>query len=189
MRHQSPRRRQISIPFLLFGWFYHAFLVLYPPATSSFLCPHPSQLDKKYFTWNTYTASFIVLIFTAAPIRLLAYAQLGQNFTFTLAKPKGLVKTGLYKYVRHPSYPPLVACHLGTGALLMRWGATFGCWLPSWLAQFRRLDVGLLGFLVVATTLALSIRVREEEEMLRSEFGEEYEKYAKKTKRFIPFVI
>ena len=189
MRYQDPRRRAISTVVILAVWSYHTLLILISPSAPSLLCPHPSHLNPKYFTWNTYTVFFIALIFIAAPIRFLAYKQLGQNFTFTLAKPKGLVKTGMYKYVRHPSYPTLFACQAGMGALLLRWGGVAGCWMPGWLVGWRSLGLGAIVAQGLWTTFALGVRVREEEEMLSSVFGEEWEEYARKTKRFIPFVI
>lgn len=189
MRHQNPRQRKLGIVFLFLGWFYHISLILFPPSSPSILCPHPSQLDPKFFTWSPYTTSFILLIFIAAPIRLLAYKQLGQNFTFMLAKPKELITTGLYAYVRHPSYPTLLACHVAICALVMRWGGMTGCWLPAWLARWSFVDVGGVALFGVASLCALLVRVGEEEEMLRSEFGDEYEAYARRTKRFLPWII
>lgn len=131
----------------------------------------------------------MLLIFIAAPIRLLAYKQLGQNFTFTLAKPKKLVKTGLYAYVRHPSYPTLMVCHLACYALLLRWGGLLGCWLPVWLVRWSSLELGLFLLFGVANLYGLLMRVGEEEDMLKSEYGEEYRVYASRTKKFVPWVI
>ena len=44
------------------------------------------------------------MVLIGGKIRLTAFKQLGENFTFQLAKPKSLVKHGLYSYVQHPSY-------------------------------------------------------------------------------------
>jgi protein-S-isoprenylcysteine O-methyltransferase Ste14 len=189
MRRETPQRRVIGLSFFFLSWSFHIFFILFPPTSPSIICPHPSRLDIKFFTWSSYTAFYMAVIFIAAPIRALAYSQLGQNFTFTLAKPKGLIKTGLYKYVRHPSYPPLYLCVVAYCALMLRSGGVAGCWIPEWLVGWKGLDVGGLVFLLTAYLVLLGVRVTEEEEMLRSEFGVEYEEYARRTKRFLPGII
>jgi protein-S-isoprenylcysteine O-methyltransferase Ste14 len=71
----------------------------------------------------------------------------------------------------------------------MRWGGVIGCWLPAWLAQWSSLDIGLFLLFGVGTSYwLLIIRIVEEEDMLRSEFGEEYTAYARRTKKFLPWV-
>jgi hypothetical protein len=94
-------QRQFYLILFLPPWFCHILFIIFPESksTPSICCPHPAQLDAKYFTWNLYTASCMLLVLIAAPIRLLAYKQLGRNFTFALAKPKEVIKTGLYAYV------------------------------------------------------------------------------------------
>ena len=190
MRHQTPTRRWIGLSILALGWCYHPLIILFQPATPSLFCPHPENLDPRFFTWSPYTISYILLIFVAAPIRLLAFAQLGQDFNFELTKPKALVKTGLYKYVRHPSYPALFACQAGAGALYLRVRGVMGCWLSNETAtMLERWDVWVLVLLGVATFFLLRVRIKEEEEMLRSAFGEEYEEYARRTRRFLPGIV
>jgi hypothetical protein len=49
------------------------------------------------FTWNMHTFVCAVLILLAGQIRLLAYKQLGLDFTFTVHKPEKLDKTGIYR--------------------------------------------------------------------------------------------
>lgn len=171
---------------------YHAILGLtYPPAPST-ICPKPENLSSYLFTWNRYTAVCILLILVAAPIRLLCFAQLGPNFTFRLDTPKKLVTTGLYAWVQHPSYTANVTVILATAALLLRKDGVAACWLPKSIVTGERFGTALriapwiLGFFVV---YALSVRVRDEEAMLKKTFGEEWEMYHKKTKRFVPYVF
>lgn len=81
---------------------------------------------------------------------------------------EGLVTTGIYRFVRHPQY---------TGLLLF----TFG-WILHWPSV---LTLALWPFLVGAYVWL----ARREEQMAVEEFGTAYLEYARKTKRFIPFLV
>ncbi len=78
-----------------------------------------------------------------------------------------LITTGLYRYIRHPLYGSLIA--LAFGAFLKS---------PSWIGAF----------LVFATVMGADITARIEERHNLERFGEEYQAYMKKTRRFIPFI-
>jgi protein-S-isoprenylcysteine O-methyltransferase Ste14 len=78
-----------------------------------------------------------------------------------------LVTTGLYKYIRNPTYLGLFL--LNTGVWLI--------W-PTWTIFF-------LNFIFV---LFLDIQVRCEEDYLLSLHGLKYAKYKESTKRYIPFI-
>ena len=79
-----------------------------------------------------------------------------------------LVKSGLYRYIRHPLY--LSVFLVGTGVVLKDTG----------LIQIA------LGFI---NLLAVYITARIEEKEMIAKFGDEYLKYMKETKMFIPFVL
>ena len=79
-----------------------------------------------------------------------------------------LVKTGIYKYIRHPLYSSLILIALG--ALLKDISL-----LPAALATMA---------IIFSTGAAL---VEEKENLQR--FGDEYAHYMKSTKRFIPFIV
>lgn len=79
-----------------------------------------------------------------------------------------VVKTGVYRYIRHPQY---------TGFMLL----TFGM-----ILEWATLPMLLMWPLVVWMYVRLA--KREEKDMVE-EFGEEYVRYMMITKRFIPFVI
>lgn len=79
-----------------------------------------------------------------------------------------LVKSGLYRYIRHPQY---------TGLLLLSLGM---------LAEWATLPMLLLYPVIVLMYIRLARR--EEEDMLK-EFGSEYREYMRTTKMFIPFVV
>ena len=117
-------------------WIMHVILTIFYPSSPTLLCPNPDNLGRSLFTWSPYTTSVLVIILIAAPIRLLAFRHLGRNFTFVLAKPQELVKTGLYAYVQHPSYPAFWLTETANGALLLRPDGVLGCVLPSRVVQW-----------------------------------------------------
>ncbi len=76
--------------------------------------------------------------------------------------------TGLYRYLRHPQY---------TGIILF----TFG-WILHWPSVFTL----LLWPLLISAYVWLA---KKEEQQALEEFGTAYEEYAKRTRRFIPFLV
>lgn len=85
----------------------------------------------------------------------------------TVQKDHHLVTSGPYRVVRHPRY--LGALAMGVGLAL-----TFRSW------------IGLA--LMPALAAVLAFRIRDEEALMRQEFGEEWEAYCRKTRRVIPLV-
>lgn len=79
-----------------------------------------------------------------------------------------LVKTGIYRYIRHPQY---------TGLLLLSFGM---------LAEWATLPMLILYPVMIGMYVRLA--KKEEKDML-AEFGSEYREYMKSTKMFIPFVV
>jgi protein-S-isoprenylcysteine O-methyltransferase Ste14 len=79
-----------------------------------------------------------------------------------------LVKSGVYKYIRHPLY--LSVFCLGTGIMMKD-------------LQLFQIILGTLNLIAVWITALI-----EEKEMI-SKFGEEYRRYIKDTKMFIPFIL
>ena len=79
-----------------------------------------------------------------------------------------LVKTGVYKYIRHPQY---------TGLLLLSFGM-----MVEWAT------LPLLIMYPVMVYMYVKLAKREEKDMI-NEFGDDYRQYMKSTKRFIPFVV
>lgn len=79
-----------------------------------------------------------------------------------------VVKTGVYKYIRHPQYTGFMIITLG---MIFEWAT-----LPMLI---------MWPFIVV---LYYRLAKKEEKDMIE-EFGEEYIMYMENTKRFIPFII
>jgi protein-S-isoprenylcysteine O-methyltransferase Ste14 len=79
-----------------------------------------------------------------------------------------LVTSGIFRYIRHPMYGSL---------LLLSWGAMLK-------------SVSLMSILLAVTaSVALYFTATSEERENVQTFGEEYRKYMKRTRRFIPFVF
>jgi protein-S-isoprenylcysteine O-methyltransferase Ste14 len=110
------------------------------------------------------------LMLVGMGIRALAVYTLGRFFTVnvSVAKDHQVVQTGLYRFVRHPSY---------TGALLTFLG--YGLALRSWWSLIA---------LAVPVAVAFAYRIRVEEAALTAGLGAQYSDYAARTKRLIPFV-
>lgn len=150
-----------------------------------------NHLNTSLVTWSPATTVPLALILCAGiPLRLVPYATLGKNFTFVLKKPDRLTTTGVYRYVQHPSYTGLVTLLLSNAALLLRPDGALSSWLPRGLyLAFRKWQWGLVSAAVAILVTGMSVRVREEERMLRAEFGEEWERWHAKTARFIPYIF
>lgn len=172
---------------------YHVILALYypnAPAKVRRLCPHPGNLSEELFTWSRVSVAALLAIVLGATIRLSAFGGLGRSFTFALAAPDKLVTNGIYRFVQHPSYTGQVIVIAGVAGLFYRRDATPACFVDramfEWLGKWDGLAMVGLGIATVVTT---TLRVRDEERMLREKFGEEWLRWHRSTKRFIPGVV
>ena len=103
-------------------------------------------------------------------VRIAAMAQLGARFAPVVAiqRDHSLETRGLYGLVRHPGY-------------LGAWLANLGAALAFGSAP------ALLG--VALMTLALSLRMKQEEALLESRFGEEFARYRSRTGGLFPRLL
>lgn len=85
-----------------------------------------------------------------------------------LIRDHQLVRTGPYRLIRHPIYSSIVCLMLATGLLITPW-----LWLLAALA------VCLVG---------TEIRVWVEDALLASRFGDDFQKYKRSTRAYIPFL-
>jgi protein-S-isoprenylcysteine O-methyltransferase Ste14 len=113
----------------------------------------------------------IGLMLFGTAFRWYSASLLGKYFTFDVATHSGqtVVKTGPYRFIRHPSY---------TGALLSLLG--FGLTLGNWAG---------LGASLICLGIAYAYRIPVEERALTSALGEPYQQYLKRTWRLVPFVF
>jgi protein-S-isoprenylcysteine O-methyltransferase Ste14 len=85
----------------------------------------------------------------------------------SIENTKRIVKRGAFRYIRHPLY---------TSLALFAWGV-----------YLKHPDVVGAG-LVLGTTAFLIAAALREERLNLSKFGDAYRSYARKTKRFVPFI-
>lgn len=133
----------------------------------------PAWMDRlNFWTVDGGTVRWVgVVLYTiGGVVRIWPVFVLGNRFSGLVAiqKEHKLETGNIYRYVRHPSYVGMVLICAG-------WALTF------------RSGVGLL--ITALMVIVLMGRVRSEEALLRSEFGEEYEAYARRTARFVPGVF
>jgi len=119
---------------------------------------------------GSYVIGSLGLLFLVAgiTIRWAAVYTLGKYFTGTvlIKTDHRLIRTGLYKHVRHPAYAGALLAHLGIGLSFSNWFT--------------------LGFSSIPYFVAALYRMRVEEDALVDAFGSEYLNYAKTAKRLIP---
>jgi protein-S-isoprenylcysteine O-methyltransferase Ste14 len=130
----------------------------------------PAYTDRNAF-WtidgDTIRWLGVVLFAAGGALRLWPVVVLGRRFSGLVAIQPGhtLVTGGIYSVIRHPSYLGLLVNALG-------WGLAF------------RSGVGvLLAALLIPPIVA---RIRAEEALLRTRFGDEYGAYCARTSRLIP---
>jgi protein-S-isoprenylcysteine O-methyltransferase Ste14 len=110
----------------------------------------------------------LALLLVGIIIRWTAIYTLGKYFTGTvlIKNDHQLIRSGLYKYLRHPSYTGALLAHLGLGL-------SFSNWISLTLS-------------VVPFSVAAFYRMHVEERALREAFGDAYISYSQGTKRLIP---
>ncbi|KAJ4986455.1 hypothetical protein SVAN01_08017 [Stagonosporopsis vannaccii] len=156
------------------------------------VCPTPQYLDPQLFTWTSTAIASLLFLYLGTYVRLQAYAQLGTNFTYRIAKPDQLITSGLYAHVRHPSYTGLLMVLLATYSLLLRQRGLVSCWTPL-IDKGKATDekhaylVPLVGF-SCAIYMFMVRRVKEEEAMMEKEFGEKWREHKARTKKFVPYI-
>jgi protein-S-isoprenylcysteine O-methyltransferase Ste14 len=130
----------------------------------------PAYTDRKEF-WVLDGEAVrwlgVALYAGGGALRLWPVFVLGRRFSGLVAIQPGhtLVTRGIYSHIRNPSYLGLLVMSLG------------------WALAFRSGVGVVLAALIVPPLVA---RMRSEEKLLRSHFGQEYEAYCARTWRLIP---
>ncbi|KAI0639928.1 hypothetical protein C8Q77DRAFT_1152855 [Trametes polyzona] len=131
------------------------------------------------------------LVLTAGLLRIWTYRTLGRFFRWQLSLVDGhrLVTAGPYAWVRHPSYVAGTLVSVGNLVLLSGRGSYFA---ESGLGRsvFGKAVAGAMaGYLVFMHANLIATRVDKEDQVLREQFGEEWEEWARKTPyKLIPYV-
>ncbi len=110
----------------------------------------------------------VLILAAGLAIRWSAILNLGSAFSANVAirEAQRVRTTGLYRFVRHPSYLGLVLIFFAIGVHSRNWIS--------------------LAIVVALPTAALLYRIRVEEAALREAFGDEYIAYSRVTKRLVP---
>ena len=111
----------------------------------------------------------VTMVLSGVITRFVAIATLKKNFSSRLRirDDHALIKTSIYRWIRHPAYLGLILVFLGIPVI----------------------ESSVLGFLVMLLIVPLLIhRISLEESMLIERFGAEYEEYRKNSKKLIPFL-
>jgi protein-S-isoprenylcysteine O-methyltransferase Ste14 len=130
----------------------------------------PAYTDRKEF-WvldgDAVRWLGVVLFAAGGALRLWPVFVLGHRFSGLVAIQPGhrLVTSGVYGVIRHPSYLGLLINSLG------------------WALAFRSVIGVVLAALLVPP---LAARIGAEERLLRTQFGDEYDVYCRRTSRLIP---
>jgi protein-S-isoprenylcysteine O-methyltransferase len=127
------------------------------------LAPLPGSL-------RAWSLAGIALLAGGLALRWTAILTLRRAFTVDVAIAGGqrIVDRGVYRFLRHPAY---------TGNLLAFAGLAFAFG-----------DALGWAVMILPIVAAFAYRIRIEEQALRAAFGEDYERYAGRTRRLIPFV-
>jgi protein-S-isoprenylcysteine O-methyltransferase Ste14 len=113
----------------------------------------------------------IALIIGGLGVRWYAILSLRRLFTVDVAitKDHRLVKEGIYRWIRHPSYIGSLLSFLGLGLCFSSYLSTIVIFVPI--------------------CCAFLFRIRVEERALAEAFGDEYTQYRASTKRLIPGIF
>ena len=113
--------------------------------------------------------TLVVSYLLALILRISAVVYLGPSFSYDIQMPvsKSIVRSGPYRWIRHPSY--LGICILGS--------------LPGLILGSV---IGFIGMLITTMIVIIS-RINHEEGQLENYFGHSFREYKKNTFRLIPF--
>lgn len=112
----------------------------------------------------------LVLCLGGISLRIWSKLVLGRFYTFAIGLTEGhrILADGPYRFVRHPLY-------LGTFLVVFGFPLLTQSWATLWL-------------LTLPTALVYALRLVKEDAYLVSQLGADYQRYAQRTARLIPYV-
>lgn len=112
----------------------------------------------------------LILSLIGGIIACWARYQLGKNWSLSVQQKEKheLIRTGLYKKVRHPIYSGLLLLFTGTAIIV---------------GDYRSIVATVIVF------LSFWFKLKKEERLLFETFGEKYKLYKKETHAIIPYII
>jgi protein-S-isoprenylcysteine O-methyltransferase Ste14 len=113
----------------------------------------------------------LALMIGGALLRQHCLKMLGDHFTYDVrvSEKSQIIKRGIYKWVRHPSYTGGMLFNLGLGLALTNWNS--------------------IVFIVAGMAVMYVYRVHVEEQALLQIHRGSYREYMQHTKRFVPFLF
>ena len=168
------RAKKIRVSKSLFDWRESGILVfallglLVIPVVYA-LIGFPARLDRPFIPAVAWLG--LAPLCVALWLFRRSHVDLGRNWSISLEirEQHALVKTGVYRFIRHPMYTSFFL--LGLAQMLL---------LSNWLADAS----GLIGAGVL-----YALRVRREESLMLECFGNDYRVYMAHTKQLIPWII
>ena len=128
-----------------------------------------STFDKSKFYVPYYFKVFSgIMLFLATIIFYLSHKELADNWSpFVEVKERqNLIKTGIYRYIRHPMY--------------------LSMWLFAFFQGFLLSNIFIEIFGILAWSNLYFIRINNEEKIMIDIFGNEYKEYIENTGRIFP---
>jgi protein-S-isoprenylcysteine O-methyltransferase Ste14 len=146
-----------------------------PLAIAVYLLVAPSVpiaiLDQRFVPLSLGVVQLgAALTFVGIAFAVWARLRLAGNWSsdVTLKREHELIVDGPYAFVRHPIYTGVLAGLIGTGLAVGEWRAVLAVVLAG-AAWWRKLTI--------------------EEDVMRRQFGDVYDRYAARTRALIPFVL
>ena len=113
----------------------------------------------------------VALMLAGLALRWWANAVLGRFYTSTLrlAEDQQIVRAGPYRLVRHPGYGGVLLLWVGAGLASQNWAVA--------------------AIILSLMSVAYAYRIKSEESMLQTAFGDKYRGYMQSTWRLVPWVF